>query len=263
MLQTEKSSNLVAREEFRMESELLSRIKHPNIVRILGCGKLPRPFLILEKLRPMDSILDLHEHDNYLPTGRKRRFLTYQEILNHAKDLAEAFKYIHQDIHPQAMLIHRDLKLENIGITQDGTLKLLDFGLCRVVHKRKVETSAYEMTGGTGSLRYMAPEVVLHKPYTEKVDVYSFALVLYAMARNQEAFRGYSPQLHYSEVVMKGIRPKLESNWPLEFQRLLTACWDEDSTKRPSFVVIVKAVDDAIKNLQNQFSPANHLNSRR
>ena len=53
-----------------------------------------------------------------------------------------------------------------------NTLKLFDFGLCRVVRKRTQTDQAYEMTGNTGSLRYMAPEVVLNIPYTEKVDVY-------------------------------------------------------------------------------------------
>ena len=51
-------------------------------------------------------------------------------------------------------------------------MKLFDFGLCTTVRTREYENEAYDMTGNTGSLRYMAPEVALRKPYTEKVDVY-------------------------------------------------------------------------------------------
>ena len=75
------------------------------------------------------------------------------------------------------MIVHRDIKPENVGISSDGILKLFDFGLCRVVRKRLSADEAYAMTGNTGSIRYMAPEVVLKLPYTEKVDVFSFAVV--------------------------------------------------------------------------------------
>ena len=69
-----------------------------------------------------------------------------------------------------------------------------------MVRKRTHADQAYAMTGNTGSLRYMAPEVVLNIPYTEKVDVYSFAMVVYAMGRNQQPFRGYNVKMHKEKV---------------------------------------------------------------
>ena len=98
--------------------------------------------------------------------------MTGRELLLHAKSFAEAMEYLHSSVHPSAMILHRDLKPENLGITSDGRLKLFDFGLCRLVRKRTHLLEAYDMTGTTGSLRYMAPEVALARPYTEKVDVY-------------------------------------------------------------------------------------------
>ena len=86
------------------------------------------------------------------------------------------------------MVIHRDLKPENIGVDSAGRLKLFDFGLGRCVKKRSKDTESYKMTGETGTLRYMAPEVVLSKPYTEKVDTYSFGIVVWTMATNTVAF---------------------------------------------------------------------------
>ena len=77
------------------------------------------------------------------------------------------------------------------------------------------------MTGTTGSLRYMAPEVALARPYTEKVDVYSFALVVYAMAKNHQPFRGYDQKKHRTRVIERGERPHLESTWPKDFTALL------------------------------------------
>lgn len=114
-----------------------------------------------------------------------RSTFTLQEVLKIAKDLAEALDYIHTQVHRDAMIIHRDLKPENLGLSADGRLKLFDFGLCRCVQKRTSENDAYEMTGNTGSLRYMAPEVVLNRGYNEKVDVFSFAVVMWTIAREK------------------------------------------------------------------------------
>ena len=59
-------------------------------------------------------------------------------------------------------VIHRDLKPDNMGWTADGQFKLFDFGLCTCVRKEETQHETYELTGCTGSIRYMAPEVVLH-----------------------------------------------------------------------------------------------------
>ena len=85
-----------------------------------------------------------------------------------------------------------DLKPDNVGFTSDGTLKLFDFGLCTCVKTHSDPNDVYEMTGNTGSLRYMAPEVALRKPYNEKVDVYSYGIMVWQMARDRVPFKGLS-----------------------------------------------------------------------
>ena len=156
-------------------------------------------------------------------------------ILQHAKELASALNYLHSEVHPLAMIIHRDLKPENLGLTADGVLKLFDFGLCRCVQKRQSDEGTYQMTGCAGSLRYMAPEVVLKKPYTEKVDVYSYGLVIWAIAKNDNPYKYYDRETHRSRVVLKGERPELYSQWPKDFRDLLTMCWHNDPAMRPTF----------------------------
>ena len=100
-----------------MEKQLLLRIDHPSIVRILGAGTIPRPFLILEKLKDISALLDLQADGDIRPSAliRKRPF-TYRELLLHAKSFAEAMEYLHASVHPSAMILHRDLKPENLGI---------------------------------------------------------------------------------------------------------------------------------------------------
>ena len=172
MLRVEKAGNKVAWGEFQVECELLSRIDHPNIVKLLGYGFAPRPFLILEKLRDISVMLNISQTEEVRPSIFHRRVFSYVEVLRLAKDLADAIKYLHSEVHPNAMIIHRDLKPENLGLTADGRLKLFDFGLCRCVRKRTTSDETYKMSGNTGSLRYMAPEVVRTLPYNETVDAY-------------------------------------------------------------------------------------------
>ena len=216
--------------ELNVELDLLSRIDHPNIIKILGAGISPKPFIILEPLQDVAQLFNLDR-----PPLFRRHPFTFLDVLQMAKDFADALQYLHHDIHDNGMIIHRDIKPENLGLTADGSLKLFDFGLCRCVRKRSLDNQVYQMTGNTGSLRFMAPEVVLCKPYTEKVDVYSFAIVFWTIARNEEPFAGFNVASHKQRVAIGGERPKLKKSWPDDFKCLLTECWHPDSTRRPDF----------------------------
>lgn len=200
----------------------------------------------MERLRDMSEILNLSQQETN-PVIFKNKVFKYIEVLQLARDLAIALRYLHSEVHSEAMIIHRDLKPENLGLGPDGSLKLFDFGLCRCVRIRGNETDQYEMTGNTGSLRYMAPEVVLGKPYTEKVDVYSFAMIMWTFARNKSPFKGFDRVMHRARVVGEGERPKMESDWPADFVVLLEACWHQNSDQRPSFTTITAQLEKMIE----------------
>lgn len=240
-LQRQKAHVALAITELTLEKDLLSRTDHPNIIRIIGMGSSPKPFIVLERLQDISQLCDFDR-----PQLFRRRPFTFQKILQMAQNLADAMKYLHIDMHPDAMIIHRDLKPENLGLDLNGQLKLFDFGLCRCVKKRTEDRQVYEMTGNTGSLRYMAPEVVLGRPYNEKVDVYSFAIVLWALATGREPFSGFDIASHRLRVAVNGERPKLRRSWPEEFKDLLTDCWQFDYSKRPDFTAISHRINKAI-----------------
>eukprot|EP00597_Dinobryon_sp_UTEXLB2267_P018029 CAMPEP_0201112406 /NCGR_PEP_ID=MMETSP0812-20130820/77238_1 /ASSEMBLY_ACC=CAM_ASM_000668 /TAXON_ID=98059 /ORGANISM="Dinobryon sp., Strain UTEXLB2267" /LENGTH=224 /DNA_ID=CAMNT_0047375753 /DNA_START=458 /DNA_END=1129 /DNA_ORIENTATION=- len=190
-----------------------------------------------------------------------------------ASDIASALKYlhedyfegaaiIHRDVKPsnigftadmqlklfyfEGAIIHRDVKPSNIGFTADMQLKLFDLGLATCVKKQSDTTEVYEMTGYTGSLRYMAPEVALRKAYNEKVDVHSFGIIFWEMLTGKLPFDGISRKEFMSQVVNLGSRPKLPNNLPEELASLLQACWDVDLLKRPSCKEIVASLSSII-----------------
>lgn len=85
----------------------------------------------------------------------------------------------------------------------------------------------------------MAPEVALREPYTEKVDVYSFGIMLWQMARDGLPFAGLGKTAFMQEVVRGGQRPKLDRSWPEAFCSLLKRCWAREPEKRPCFAEVI------------------------
>jgi serine/threonine protein kinase len=95
------------------------------------------------------------------------------------------------------------------------------------------------MTGNTGSLRYMAPEVALKRAYTELVDVYSFGILVWQMAKDKIPFKGFNKEEFLRNVVVGGLRPKIDKSWPPGFSTLLQRCWEPNMFDRPKFSDIV------------------------
>lgn len=144
------------------------------------------------------------------------------------------------------------MKPDNIGFTKDGKLKLFDFGLSTCVRKRCYDSEVYDMTGMTGSLRYMAPEVALHKPYNEKVDVHSFGIILWQIASDKIPFDGLSISDFKEFIVNQGYRLVMPTDWPKKFRALLNSCWDKNIISRPNFYETCLKLDELIRECEEK-----------
>jgi serine/threonine protein kinase len=130
------------------------------------------------------------------------------------------------------------------GFTLDGTVKLLDFGLAKIVENASVDSDeVYAMSGETGSLRYMSPETASSEPYNFTADVYSFGIILWELNSMKKPFDGLSRDQFYERVVYGGERPPLSRKWPSELTSLMSECWDADMHNRPKFRDIVERLD--------------------
>lgn len=176
---------------------------------------------------------------------RMQSSMPINSAIRMGKSISSAMRFLHHDAIPGYTVIHRDLKPDNVGFTFTGELRLFDFGLAKVI-KRKYQTTndAYKMTSETGSPRYMAPEVALGHEYNEKVDVYSWAVILWQMASSKVPFTEYTDISEFAREVLKGgKRPPLVKAWETELRDLISDSWQADYKQRPSFVVIDEAME--------------------
>jgi len=160
----------IAINEIEGELEIHRHLIHLNIVSLCGAGMTSKGsrFIILERLD--GGTLSQYLGYSTRIRDRRRRFwkkskMSYVAVLKCAKSIADAMKYCNERAINGSMVLHRDLKPDNIGFTLDGTVKLIDFGLAKVVENASSDfNDVYEMSGKTGSFRYMAPKFSTSKP---------------------------------------------------------------------------------------------------
>ena len=114
----------------------------------------------------------------------------------------------------------------------------------------KLANDTYQLSGKTGSLRYMAPEVAKEQPYNETVDVYSLAILAWQIFEMDTPYKGYSIAMHNNLVIEKGGRPKLNPKWGENLCTWLKKAWSEKISDRPSTRESTKVLRDEVNLLQ-------------
>jgi serine/threonine protein kinase len=224
--------------EFAQEVNMMRKLRHPNIVQFFGAWLRNPPYLLITDFCSRGSIISVLE-------ARKGKPFSQRKVLKYALHIAAGMSYLHSLKPP---IIHRDLKPGNLLIDEQGNLKIADFGLAKI-KPRKLMTEKYHMTGETGSYRYMAPEVFRHeKEYTEKVDQYSFAIIVWEMLEGQRYMEGVKA-MTVAVASEAGSRPQFSAgkNYPEGLPKLLHACWADDPRGRPDFTDIVVAMEHIIE----------------
>ena len=173
-----------SRRHFRFEALALSKLNHPNIATIYDFDtQQDLDFLAMEYI-PGTTLSD------QLLAGP----LPEKEITRIGAQLAKGLAAAHEQ-----GVIHRDLKPGNLRLTPDGWLKILDFGLAKLVHPKSVGVTTETLTetqSVAGTLPYMAPEQLLGEKVDARTDIYAMGAVLYEMATGQRPFpHGHGPSL--------------------------------------------------------------------
>jgi len=176
-------SELVSR--FRSERQILATLDHPNIARLLDGGTLPdgSPFLVMEYVEG-ETICDYAQARALSVPARLELFLA----------VCEAVQAAHQ-----SLVVHRDIKPSNVLVTADGTPKLLDFGVAKILDPQLADWTVAETRFGHQPLtpRYASPEQLTGGPITTATDVYALGVLLYVLLTDSLPYRPQSSAIHH------------------------------------------------------------------
>ncbi|KAK9059476.1 hypothetical protein SSX86_020178 [Deinandra increscens subsp. villosa] len=176
--------------EFLAEVEILSTIRHSNIVKLIGCISCDNSKLLMYEYLENRS-LDRWLHRKQPPSSRglngsvRHVVLDWPKRLHIALGAARGLCYMHHDCSPA--VVHRDVKSSNVLLDSEFNAKIADFGLARILAK---ESEPNTMSMVAGSFGYMAPEYAHTTKVNEKIDVYSFGVILLELTTGREASNG-------------------------------------------------------------------------
>ncbi|KAL3689066.1 hypothetical protein R1sor_015375 [Riccia sorocarpa] len=217
--------------EFEQEIFIMRKIRHKNVVQFIGACTKPPNLSIVTEYMSGGSVYDyLHKH---------KAILKIPMLLRVALDISKGMDYLHQN-----NIIHRDLKAANLLMDENEVVKVADFGVARVQDHSGI------MTAETGTYRWMAPEVIEHKPYDRKVDVFSFGVVLWELLTGKLPYADLTPLQAAVGVVQKGLRPTIPKHTNPKLIDLLERCWKADPAERPEFAEVTVILQDLLKEVR-------------
>ncbi|XP_008229995.1 PREDICTED: chitin elicitor receptor kinase 1-like [Prunus mume] len=244
-----KKMDMQASKEFLAELNVLTRVHHLNLVRLIGYCVEGSLFLVYEYIE--NGNLSQHLR------GSGRDPLPWSNRVQIALDSARGLEYIHE--HTVPVYIHRDIKSANILIDKNFHAKVADFGLTKLTEVGSTSLP----TRLVGTFGYMPPEYAQYGEVSPKVDVYAFGVVIYELISAKEAvvrvdssgsesrglvglFEEVLNQPDPKEDLRKLVDPRLGDNYPLDSVRkmaqLAKACTHENRDLRPSMRSIVVAL---------------------
>jgi eukaryotic-like serine/threonine-protein kinase len=166
-------------ERFARERDMLAGLAHPNIARLYDAGVTAngQPWIALEYVEGLD-----------FAAYADQNALSIRQRVESILQVMAAVQYAHQNL-----IVHRDLKPTNILVNKKGEVRLLDFGIAKLLQQENVSAAETELTRNSGralTLRYAAPEQIEGKPITTATDVYALGLVLYELLTGASARGG-------------------------------------------------------------------------
>jgi eukaryotic-like serine/threonine-protein kinase len=216
---------------FKREAQVLASLNHPNVAHIYG----------LEDAGPASAlVMELVDGPTLAELIQRRRGLPLDEVLPIARQIAEALETAHE-----RGIVHRDLKPANVKVRDDGTVKVLDFGLAKALSPENAALSVDAMNSPTltaqatelgiilGTAAYMAPEQAKGKHVDRRADIWAFGVVLYEMLTGQRGYEAEDVSDTLAAVLTRDVDWKaLPPDVPPRLLALLRDCLVRDPKQR-------------------------------
>jgi len=213
--------------QFVNEIEILCRLEHPNVVKLFGCTAPPTVYIVMDYYpRNLQSLIQ--------QMGK----IPLPLLISIAKGISLGLFYLHRI----AKIIHRDLKPSNILLDDENIPKIADFGVSR-------ENAGTLTMTGIGTPIYMAPEMLKGRKYSDKVDVYSFGLIVWQMLTGLKPFAELKVKGQEINAIQLAIKvatekstPPIPPNCPPAMAFIMARCWEYNPKYRLSSEELVSVL---------------------
>ncbi|MEM9554211.1 MAG: protein kinase [Acidobacteriota bacterium] len=247
-VKTCSSNNEEIRSRFFQEAEIAGNLHHRNVTTVYDFGVQDgMPYLVQEYLSGEDLDRKIKRRD-YLPWPEKLFYL-----LQTARGLA----YAHE-----RGVIHRDIKPANVRVLEDGTTKIMDFGIAKLAQQ---ETGLTQTGMTLGTAAYLSPEQIRGGAIDVRTDIFSFGVLAYELLTYERPFRGEQ----ISQVLYKLVNeppPPMTEHWPAapaDIVALVDACLQKDPTARPADGgVLVRELERLQRRLREEWSTSHSIDTR-
>lgn len=213
----------VCARRFKRESELLSKLEHPTIVRVYDSWSSDDSVFIIMEYIDGHTLASIRKQDLYI--------FDEAVVIEIMTILAEALDYAWEEL----KLLHRDIKPSNIMFDNEGHLHLLDFGIAKSLESE--ETTALTITGlGLGTPGFMSPEQFRNATQVDcTTDIYSLGATMYFLITGEPPFDGENPSIVFSEMLKRDPIPLHKRNPEISknFSMLIQQTLNRDPKKRP------------------------------